>query len=162
MYEAVGIDFSLHSYDEMAHEWHAVYQNYRPSITLHHDSLTALETFRRRGARQMILSALPQEHLHSSAHQFGVADYFERIVGVSDNRGQGKRAEGAWLLQETGAPASDVTIIGDSSHDAEIARELRLNCILVARGAESRSRLETHGYPVHESLDALLSQITIG
>jgi phosphoglycolate phosphatase len=52
-----------------------------------------------------------------------------------------------------------VTVIGDSSHDAEVARALGAKCILVARGLESASRLQKNGVPVIDSFENLLHHL---
>lgn len=155
MYEELGIDFGIHSFDQLAHDWHEAYESQIPDIALHHDSLPALETLHKRGSRQMILSALPQQMLEHSVRSFSVDPYFEHVFGASDKHGSSKVAEGWELMRTLGVKGSDVTIIGDSSHDAEVAQELKTSCILVARGVESRRRLEVHGYPVFESFESL-------
>ena len=43
-------------------------------------------------------------------------------------------------------------MIGDSLHDAEVARALGTRCVLVARGHQSRETLLEAGVPVMKSL----------
>jgi phosphoglycolate phosphatase len=155
MYEELGIDFKVHSFDELAHDWHEAYEAQIPAIQLHHDALPTLEALHNRGARQMILSALPQSMLDHSVRSFGVNPFFEHVYGASDKHGRSKVAEGWELMRKLDVAGADVTIIGDSSHDAEVAQELKTSCILVARGVESRRRLEAHGYPVFDSFESL-------
>jgi phosphoglycolate phosphatase len=45
-----------------------------------------------------------------------------------------------------------VTLIGDTLHDAEVARELGCKCVLVAAGHQSEKRLRISGFPVVASL----------
>jgi phosphoglycolate phosphatase len=59
------------------------------------------------------------------------------------------------MAARLGARGREITVIGDSSHDAEVAKELSANCMLVARGAESRERLEVHGFPVLDDFSGL-------
>ena len=53
-------------------------------------------------------------------------------------------------------------MLGDTLHDAEVARAIGANCILIARGHQSRTTLETSGFPVVDSLtqaaDRVLNQ----
>jgi phosphoglycolate phosphatase len=161
MYEELGIDFGVHCFEQLAHDWHEAYESQIPQIALHDDSLMTLEALHKRGSRQMILSALPQNMLEHSVRSFAVEPYFEHVFGASDKHGSSKVAEGWELMRTLGAKPSDVTIIGDSSHDAEVAQELKTSCILVARGVESRRRLEAHGYPVFESFESLVEQPSV-
>ena len=156
MYEEMGLDFARHSFQEIAEEWHRHYCDRALDIQLHHDSLNTLQALQLRGARQMVLSALPKDVLTQSVRSYSVENFFEHVVGIHRNRADTKVAEGVSLLRRLGVKGTDVTIIGDSSHDVEVARELKAHCILVARGAESRSRLEAHGFPVLDSFSAII------
>lgn len=157
MYEDVGVDFTRHPFELIANEWHQEYCSRLPSVGLHHDALPAFEALSQRGSRQMVLSALPQRLLDQSIQNHKIAHFFEKVVGLSDDLGHGKVGEAIKLVEFLGIRGSDITVIGDSSHDAEVAREISANCFLVARGAESRSRLEAHGYPVFETFNQFLA-----
>jgi phosphoglycolate phosphatase len=159
MYEMVGFDFDRHSFEEVAHLWHQEYQARVPTIQLHHDSLAALESLKRRGSRQFVLSALPHDLLVQSVASFALGHFFEEVCGISNSLGISKVEEGRTLVERLQIPGSDITIIGDSSHDAEVAREIAANCILVARGGESRTRLEASGFPVVDSFASLVGVV---
>jgi phosphoglycolate phosphatase len=158
MYEAAGLDLSRHSFHEIAEEWHEHYLASGPSIQLHHDSITTLEWFKQRGSRQVVLSALPHDIVNTSVPAYSIEHFFEHVVGISDKYAHSKVAEGRALRDRLGMSGSDITIIGDSSHDAEVARAISAQCILIARGSESRRRLEQAGFPVFDSLQAFVDQ----
>ena len=159
MYEEIGFDFGKHPFEVVAREWNAEYCRRVASIQLHEDSRTALEALQNRGSRQAVLSALPHHVLVESVATHGVGHFFDHVVGIARDRGDSKVREGVQLAELMGARGRDITIVGDSSHDAEVARELSAHCILVARGGESRSRLETNGFPVVDSFASLIDTI---
>lgn len=159
MYERIGFDFEKHPFELVAREWHDVYRQRIPSVQLHGDSIEALEALRLRGSRQAVLSALPHSVLEESVASHGVEHYFEKIAGIAHERGDSKVREGRQLASLMGVSGADITIVGDSSHDAEVARDLSAHCILVARGGESRSRLEKNGFPVVDSFATLIREI---
>lgn len=156
MYERIGFDFERHPFEVVAREWHEAYRQRVSSIQLHDDSITTLEALRKRGSRQAVLSALPHQVLVESVANHGVGRFFDQVAGIAHDRGDSKVQEGVQLASLMGARGKDITIIGDSSHDAEVARELSARCILVARGGESRSRLESNGFPVVDSFESLV------
>lgn len=156
MYERIGFDFEKHPFDVVAREWHDLYRQRASSVRLHEDSVQALEALRLRGSRQAILSALPHTVLVESVANHGVEHYFDKVTGIAHDRGDSKVHEGRELAGLMGVSGHDITIVGDSSHDAEVARELSARCILVARGGESRSRLEMNGFPVVDSFASLI------
>lgn len=150
MYEEAGIDLSEHPFEAIASEWHDRYEFLSRSLQLHHDVLDTLSALQRNGKRQMVLSALPHDFLITQVQRFGVGHYFEHVRGVLDQLAHSKVGRARVLAAELGARDKEITVIGDSSHDAEVARELNAECLLIARGAESRKRLERHGYRVFE------------
>ncbi len=156
MYEQIGFDFHQHPFEVVAREWHDAYRRRVSSVRLHDDSLQALDALQRRGARQAVLSALPHTVLVESVTNHGVGHYFDQVSGIAHDRGDSKVEEGRQLAKLMGVSGGDITIIGDSSHDAEVAMELSARCILVARGGESRSRLEKNGFPVVDSFSSLI------
>ena len=156
MYVDVGVDFSVHPFELVAGEWHDRYHVLAASTKLHHDALDALTVFRQQGSRQMVVSALPHDFLGVQVRRFGVEHFFEHVSGIPDQLAHSKVEQAVELAGRLRALGDDITVIGDSSHDAEVARELAAQCILVARGAESRSRLEAHGYPVFDDFSQLI------
>ena len=84
----------------------------------------------------------------------GMAKYFDRVF-ISEQMGCKKPDREffdkvfAELGEENRACA---VMIGDSLHDAEVARALGTRCILVARGHQSRETLLEAGVPVADSL----------
>ena len=159
MYERIGFDFEKHPFEEVAREWHDEYRQRIASVRLHEDSIQALEALRLRGSRQAVLSALPHTVLVESVNNHGVEHYFDKVTGIAHDRGDSKVREGRELASLMGVSGEDITIVGYSSHDAEVARELSARCILVARGGESRSRLEKNGFPVVDSFVGLIDGI---
>jgi phosphoglycolate phosphatase len=161
MYTEVGVDLDKHAFEEIASEWHERYNTLTGAMQLHHDAVEALSALQVRGSRQMVVSALPHDFLGSQVRQFRVGHFFEQIRGVADQLAHSKVAQARELAERVGADGGDITVIGDSSHDAEVAKELGASCILVARGAESRSRLEAHGHKVLEDFRELIASLSI-
>jgi len=155
MYEQVGVDFTRHHFEEMATEWHGLYHRLLEGVELHHDAFHALNTFKKRGSRQVVVSALPHDFLEKIVDRYAVRNFFEHISGIPDELAHSKVETAIAMAQKLSAQGRDITVIGDSSHDAEVAKELSANCFLVARGAESRERLEAHGFPVLDDFSGL-------
>jgi len=157
MYRSAGFDLELHSYELLSHEFHLRYAELSVEIGLQHDSLTTLDWFRSRSCRQFVLSALPHDLLIEAVTKFEVGEFFEEISGLADNLGRGKIHTGVVLLETQKLDPLETVLIGDSSHDAEVADALGVSCILVARGFESRSRLEQNRYPVASDFSEALN-----
>jgi phosphoglycolate phosphatase len=159
MYHSAGLDTETHNFDQISHDYHEFYVARSVDASLHHDTVTTLEAMAAQGRRQAILSALAHELLPRAVASHGIDHFFESIAGSHDKRGDGKIESGRALVGLLGVQGEEVTVIGDSSHDAEVARALGAKCILVARGLESASRLERNGVPVIGSFEDLLGHL---
>jgi phosphoglycolate phosphatase len=155
MYEEAGVNFARYPYQQLAARWHELFIAHATPPALHHDTEETLRHLAQRGHRQAVLSALPQPLLTNLVQHYGLGSYFEGVKGLPDDYAHSKVGAGAELLSTLGAAPHDVTIVGDSSHDAEVARELGTDCVLVARGLESAARLRRHGFPVVQCFGVL-------
>ena len=84
----------------------------------------------------------------------GIEGYFDDLVGQDDTRAHGKLA--AALEWSKKVKLDSALLIGDSLHDAEVAKALGADCVLLSCGHQSRERLEATGCRVFDSLESLL------
>ncbi len=152
MYEDSGFDFSRHPFEDVARRWSEVYRAVPEPPPLHDGARDVLSRAQGRGSRQAILSALPHHLLEAAIEHHQLGAFFETVRGATDLLGHSKVAQGVDLARELGVYGKEISLIGDSSHDAEVAQELGAGCWLVSHGAESESRLLQTGYPVCASL----------
>ena len=72
----------------------------------------------------------------------GLQGYFTELLGLADIYGVSKVQVGKqWLAQSGISPAACV-MVGDTQHDAEVAKALGTKCVLYTGGHQSRARLE--------------------
>ncbi|MCR5414672.1 MAG: HAD family hydrolase [Kiritimatiellae bacterium] len=139
-YEKIGVRLDDEDWDALAREYHDTY-NSRP-FALNAGAITALETAKAAGARQAVLSALRQDMLDEATRRFGVDRYMDFVYGTDNLDGGSKLARARSLLESLGSPdPATVTMIGDSLHDAEVARDLGVKSVLFSGGGHSAERL---------------------
>jgi len=63
------------------------------------------------------------------------------------------------LITDLGIPASALLFIGDTRHDAEVACEIGIDCILIPNGHHNEERLRKCSFPVIGSLNALITSL---
>ena len=144
-YKAAGIDFGIHNWDVMAHEFIANYRRTLPQATLHEGVTRVLSFFKEKQRRQFILSAMQQDFLMESVSAMNIPGYFDQIVGLNDHYAHTKEENAILLVEETGLPKDSILMIGDTLHDLEVAEAAGIQCILVAAGHQSKERLESSG-----------------
>lgn len=105
---------------------------------------------RRQGIRQGVLSALEQGLLEMQLRQFGLAEAMDFIVGSNNYEGASKTQAAARLRL-----CGPVVLVGDTLHDAEVARTQGWQCVLCSAGHQTPERLSAAGVPVVPSLEAL-------
>lgn len=149
-YERAGV--TEDNFEAVAHAWMAEYVRGFDSVPLHGDAVEALSRFAAAGAAQAVLSATRRDMLETQIARFPIRGYFTDVLGLSDIYARSKEAVGLAYLAGCGVPACDALMIGDTLHDAEVARAMGTGCILVARGHHSRETLLTAGVPVMDTL----------
>ena len=149
-YERAGVTDEI--FDDVAHAWMAEYERCMDTIPLHEDASETVERFHQAGLRQTVLSASEQTMLRRQLALYGLNSRFDAVLGRGDIYAGSKEAIGREYLQNCGIPAEATVMIGDSLHDAEVARALDTRCVLVARGHQSRETLLEAGVPVMKSL----------
>ena len=139
-YVRMGFDFSKTPYSELAVEWVAYYNEESRKAHLAPAAKDALEGFRVRGLSQLILSATEKSMLQRQVRELGILSYFDGLLGLSNIHAYSKAEIGkAWKDAHRDAKA---LLIGDTDHDAEVARKMGIDCILVASGHQSRAQLQ--------------------
>lgn len=149
-YERAGV--TDETFVAVAHAWMAEYVRGFAAVPLHGDAVETLARFAAAGVRQAVLSATRRDMLESQIARFPIRAYFTDVLGLSDIYARSKEAVGLDYLARCGVPAASTLMIGDTLHDAEVARAMGTGCVLVARGHQSRETLLTAGVPVMETL----------
>ena len=149
-YERAGV--TDETFVAVAHAWMAEYVRGFDAVPLHGDAVETLARFAAAGVRQAVLSATRRDMLESQIARFPIRACFTDVLGLSDIYARSKEAVGLDYLARCGVPAASTLMIGDTLHDAEVARAMGTGCVLVARGHQSRETLLTAGVPVMDTL----------
>lgn len=140
------------NFNEVAHAWMDEYVRGQESIPLHKDAVESICRLRENGLSQVILSASQIEILKGQLAIYGLENAFDDVLGHDNIYADSKEAIGVRYIAAAGLKPEECLMLGDTLHDAEVARGMGIRCILVARGHQSRETLETAGVPVVGSL----------
>jgi phosphoglycolate phosphatase len=153
-YIALGFDLEKENWDEMSNTFIKAFLA-EPSTDLFDWTIPTLSYFKEHSVGMSLVSAAELKTLIKSVEKYGILDYFDNIVGLT-NHGAGSKAENAKSLVSTlDIPLDEIYLIGDTSHDKEVADYVGCNCILVESGYESRERLLKSGAKVIPSIKEL-------
>ncbi|MCP5489297.1 MAG: HAD hydrolase-like protein, partial [Verrucomicrobia bacterium] len=88
-----------------------------------------------------------------------VSDFFDHILGLSDHYAADKSGQGLALMERLGLDPRSVLLVGDTTHDVEVAARMGVQVTLIAAGNQSLSKLQACGVPMLGSLEELLARI---
>ncbi len=153
-YHDLGMDFpDPFDWESLGESFHMRYL-FSPHLALQPGAREALTAFRAAGLRQGVLSALEQGLLEAQLRQFGIDGFMDFICGSRNYEGASKEAAARALALQ-----GPVLLVGDTLHDAEVARSQGWDCILCAAGHQTAERLATTGFPVIPSLRDLPGKV---
>ena len=148
VYDEMGFVLDDQEFSAMSSRWMHRYVERLPEASLHAGAEDVLEFFRTQNVSQYVLSAHNHELLQQDVRNFGLEHFFAEVKGLEGKVADSKISNGKNLFERVCASPDSTLIIGDSSHDFEVAQALGCQCLLIAGGAESEERLRKNNAPV--------------
>jgi phosphoglycolate phosphatase len=153
-YGRLGFDPAIDGFDQLSVEFISGYDARRLESSLHRGAVGVLAAAAGAGLRQSILSAYRHETLHEIVAHFGLTPHFDHIAGLDNIHAHSKVALGHALVRRLAVPPAEILLVGDTLHDLEVARELGVDCALIAGGHHPAARLQATGARVYPDLAA--------
>lgn len=141
-YESAGFKFPEDDFPQLAKEFDIDYRNGFNDLKLFDDVVEVLDFFKKKNKKLIVLSATKQSSLDEELKQKGIYDFFDAVIGIKDIYGRSKVEEAIAFFSSKNINMNDVVFIGDTLHDNEVAERLQGHSILVARGHQSKERLQ--------------------
>ena len=154
-YRRLGFDFQREDYDTvLAPQWVALYLAGEADCPMNPGVDKTLAAVADRGIPQILLSATKEEQLLAQLNRLGIAESFEEILGLDNIHARSKQAVAeAWMARH---PEARPLFIGDSEHDADVAKAVGADCLLYTGGHQSAGRLDACGFPLIHAIEELL------
>ena len=157
-YRRLGFDLNKESFTELAVEYHGLYGHRWPECELQSGALPLLQRIADSAMNQSLLSAAPQYLIDEGLRHYQLQHFFTQTIGSQDNHAHGKIEEGKHLLKQLDVAPDRALLIGDTTHDYEVAHAIGIDCVLVLGGHHHREKLQTCPVPIYDSLDELISE----
>ena len=150
----LGLNDSLrHAVPDLAPERYADFlARYRKYFLEREDSLTLfsgipslLEELKGRGHQLAVATGKPRRGLDRSLQSSRIGEMFIATRCGDECQSKPHPAMLLELMEETGRPASELLMIGDTSHDLQMATNAGVDCLAVAYGAHPEASLVCHG-----------------
>jgi phosphoglycolate phosphatase len=160
-YRQAGFDFDSGKDDfaKLAYEFDKDYRAMFINCPLFDDVISCLSKLKQT-KRLLVLSATKEQQLDEQLRFFKIRDYFDDIIGIKDIYANSKLQEAIDYFSTHEFNPKRTLFIGDTIHDLEVASTLNARCALVARGHQSKKRLEqANPFVVTESIEELIPLI---
>ncbi len=158
-YQRVGFDFLKESFEVITVEFMNLYRKRQFECHLHAGSTTVLQTIRKHGLKQSVLSAMENNLLNSMISRYGVTDFFQDLIGLDNDFAHSKIENGKRHLQQLELNADEVLFVGDTLHDFEVAQDIGTDVLLVENGHHPRERLVATGAVIVSSIQEVQDYI---
>lgn len=155
-YQKIGFDFHQEPFEVPANEFIELYNRELDKCRLHKDAIRILSYLQSAGVKQYILSAMEQTVLDQCLKNYQIDYFFEFALGLDNVYAASKVENGHRLIAKQKLKASELVLVGDTTHDFEVATELGCQCILIADGHQSKEVLKSTGVLVLDSIAQLL------
>lgn len=154
-YKKVGFDVEGESFHDLSVDFVETYELFADQVILNEGVETVLASLQKKGIRLYVLSALREDLLQQMLHDFSIASYFDTACGSEDIYAAGKVERGLRMVEQLGIDPEDTLMVGDTIHDAEVAKALGFDCVLYSGGHNSEWRLKQKGKVIHRLEDLL-------
>lgn len=158
-YRQLGYDFEREPFEGISTEFITAYEAQRSQCKLMPGTVATLETIARLGLTQSVLSASKRDYLQQALQDYGLAGYFSSAYGLDNHHAAGKVEVGLALMVEQGLDPKTVLLVGDTTHDAEVATAMGVDCWLIPNGHQDPERLAAVGVPVIADLSQVPVQL---
>lgn len=139
-YELVGFTWDKYSFNEVGAYWFKWYCELKDEYKVFDGVVDFLKDARNKGYRNILLSASQIEALRKQLKELEIEDYFDEVLGMDTIYGLSKIEVGLkWIKDKD---PKNCLMLGDTDHDYEVAKKMGVDCILIAKGHQSRKVLE--------------------
>lgn len=158
-YEHIFEDLYSMDFDEIAAEFNEGYENHLKdrAVMAHADEV--LEYFNGKGKLQTVISATHINKVTKRLAEFGLADYFDRILAHDNLIAEDKTHLAVKYFAEKGIDPNEAIVIGDCVADFKMAQAIGCDCVLTTQGHQSRLEFAETTAVVIDSLTELKNLI---
>lgn len=158
-YLKLGFDLSQENWAEVATDYHRAYATASATSALRKGAPAALAAIRAAGLGMSILSACELTILRRMVAERQILPEFDHIYGLDDLYASSKIDLGHALFHHTGLNKKGTLLIGDTTHDYEVAQALGIPCLLMSGGHQSIRKLAPLGCPIVPDFQGVLDYI---
>lgn len=158
-YRHIFDDLDSMDFSQISREFHEGVARHMTGRGLMPGAKEALEAIRAAGVRQTIVSSCENGMLHRQVTDYGIAQFFDALLGAGDFQAGSKIDRAVACMAECGIAPEQTVVVGDMLHDAEVAQAIGARCILIAKGHQTRADLESAGVDILDDISQVIGMV---
>ena len=159
-YKRAGFDFNNYTFSELADYFIAEYSRRNiKECKIFSDVKKALDLAHNNGFKVILCSASKLNLLIEQLVSFDILDLFDDVIGLDDHHAKSKVDLAVNYIKNNNIDINNLYFVGDTDHDALVAKSCNAKALLVARGHQNKHILNTHCSLVFDSLYSAFEHI---
>lgn len=158
-YHAIGFDLEHEDWDDLCVEYHDLYAVHSVTSQLRTGTLDSLTRLRDAGVSMHLLSASEAGILRRMVERRAILPFFTGIAGLDNLHAQSKEVVGTALLERHRISRSEAVLVGDTTHDMEVAERLGCPCLILPDGHQSEARLRERGASILPDMRSVAAHV---
>ena len=151
-YRKIGFNFDKESFDIIADEYIAAYEAEMHNCKLRDGIIEMMDKIKSSHQSQSVLSAAHQDSLEKALTDLSLMPYFTHVAGLGDYYAHSKIDVGHKLMAQLELNSDQVLLIGDTTHDFQVATQIGADCVLIPGGHQTKQRLIACGAKICDSM----------
>ncbi len=154
----VGLGFNLEEdreWDRISQRFHTIYASNWHKVNVRKGIPELISLLSENGIRHHILSASEINILERQLDDLKIRTCFSSVYGLRDIYGSSKVEQGMKMLADLRVNPSEVVMIGDTTHDYDVAMQLGVQCLLLSIGHQAEWRLKACDCQIVDSVKVL-------
>jgi len=152
-YRNLGYDLTAESFEDICSCYVAHYERDMVQCGLYSGALPLMYRLRESGTGQAVISAASRKSLAKQMAGKGLEGLLDAAVGIDNDMAASKTENAVAYVRTLSVSPAEILFVGDSLHDAEVAKECGCGAVLIADGHQDFRSLQQSGAPVFETLE---------
>ena len=155
-YARLGFNFDTDPFEVVGTEFIVAYDAHTRECELQRAAPDVLRQLNSAGKHSIVLSARKHQQLDEEMYFFGLDKLMLDWHGLDNHYAESKIGIGHKLLERNNVNPQKALMIGDTLHDAEVAKALGIDCVLFTGGHQALRKLQLANVPLIASLSELI------
>jgi phosphoglycolate phosphatase len=154
-YQKAGFDFNKTSFEILGRMFMDDYERRKYETNLFEGAREILQYANDKRLKQSVLSAYKHDTLLEVLQHYDILNFFEIVSGLDNIYAGSKEKLGLELRKKINLRKEEILFIGDTLHDADVAKAMNVECVLISNGHQSPEKLKANGNVVISDISEL-------